>query len=128
MHKFPAKVRQYNMHPCTFGGSRAAQVLVEILKKEKSKSIRLVGKLFHSYATGLREIWLNIYLEKTKWAILNMWHKAYLEKIKALDVSDKCKSYLSNVVLTLYKRTIRGDFGGLYINDEGDYDESADIS
>jgi len=109
-------MRQYNLDSHTFGKTKAAEVLVEILKQEPNAT-RRVGELFHSYSTGLREIWTNISRERCKFEVLSVWHNFHLNKIRNIKASDKCKSYLSNIVQTLYRRTIKGEF-----------DESSDIS
>jgi len=100
--------RQRKIDKCTFGGSRAAIVLAQMLNEiDDNKLSRRVCGLFSQYSQGMRQIDYEIQDPHFKYSLLEVWYTAKgIEKAQKTPMPEKVRSYLINIEQTLYK-TIR---------------------
>jgi hypothetical protein len=96
----------------TFGGTRAAEVLVAMIneiedKNEASKILRKVSKSYHRYTQGVREICSNIEDRKIRDLLLNLWHENATNLLNSSDIPEKIKSYTANIESFLYRKMKR---------------------
>lgn len=87
------------LDPRTFGGSRAAEVLVERLKAHDSKMINKIGRFWVGYTQTINELKkvdsrISIGLAKL------VYHNA---TIKAGTFPDDIKTYLENIISARHK-------------------------
>ena len=99
-------MKQYNLDVGTFGGSRAAVTLVKILANDPI-SVKKVGKLWGIYSTGIRQINENIKDPQIWGKLIALWRDTYLRKVEASDIIAESKSYLKNLIMGLYRKTMR---------------------
>ena len=89
----------------TFGGSRAAEVLVDMLNQNKdNKAARHVCSLWTRYSQGMREIDRNIKGKHFRDKFMDLWFKHCEEQIGKSELTDKCKSFLINLEKTLVRK------------------------
>ena len=87
------------LDPRTFGGSRAAEVLVEILKTHDFKTIRKIGRFWSYYTETLSEL-----TKLNSKVAIRISGVVYHKAITDTDVfSSDIKTFLRNIVSTKYK-------------------------
>lgn len=97
----------FNLNSNTFGSTKAAEKLVEILNKTNSSFI--TGKVTHIIGEYKNEIQkLNVIDDKRlKKALLLNRRNYYFDLIEKINGTDDLKSFTKNVISTFYKKSIK---------------------
>ena len=83
----------------TFGDSKAAIILAQILSESDNKNhIRFVSKHWNKYTEIFNEIWYSKLSINHKTYLTDLLTERELETIKSSGLSDKEKSYFSNII------------------------------
>lgn len=96
----------YNLDSTILGNYPAAKCLVGILKEKES---RTVGKVLHIIGQFREEMIKSKDIKDYtfKMVVMLSRKKHHLDLINKLAVDDKTKSYVKNVVGTIYKKAIK---------------------
>jgi len=96
-----------SIHKNTFGGSKAAEVLVDMLNKEDPRLSKKVCRLFTIYSQTMGAI-DTIEDRKAHGQLMNVWYD-HCEKqvLNDKNIPVKLQSYLVNIEKTLYKKAVR---------------------
>lgn len=102
------------MDSFTFGGTKAAQCLVEEIDKinDKGKTRQLVSNILDKYFKGLKDI-QDIKNRKTYESIQFLWRDAALTKVdERAGLPDTIKSFVKNVIKSKIQRQRSQGFHG----------------
>ena len=107
-----------NIDRNTFGGSKAAENLVDILnemedKMEARKLLWRISKIYCQYTKGVKEITANFESDHWRNSFLRLWFEHFKGNLaKNMYIPIYIKGYVANIEKALYRRAIRGEFNG----------------
>lgn len=92
------------MKETTFGNTKAAISLVNVLTKFSNKYTKKVGRLLDKFTRGLQQIQMINDLD-IKLSMMSLWRKAALEQTENLP--DEIKRFTKNILIAKYREIIR---------------------